>query len=96
MWFSSDWFIQSRTLSPTHSVGSFVPVGMRNHLADGPEPWASTAEEVPGPQARLPELPFGLEDEQRGLGFSITPAPYVTIKLGGRSVRGHLMESNTL
>lgn len=36
-------------------------MGMRNHSADGPEPWASTAEEVPGPQARLPEVPFRLE-----------------------------------
>ena len=46
---------------PTHSAGSFGPVGMRNHSADGPEAWASTAEEVPWPQSRLPELPLGLE-----------------------------------
>lgn len=77
--------------------GSFVPVGMRNHLADGPEPWASTPEEVPGPQARLPELPFGLEDEQRGLGFSTTPAPLCHHPaVGGRSMQENLIERNTL
>lgn len=70
---------------PTHSAGSFGPVGMRNHSADGPEAWASTAEEVPGPQARLPELPFGLEVTFRrmnkGLGFSTTLHPYVASTL---------------
>lgn len=52
-------------------------MGMRNHSADGPEAWASTAEEVPGPQARLPELPFGLEVTFRRMnkGVWVFPPP---------------------